>query len=211
VKVSSASPKGARYHSGRSLDWLKAKTPEAPAVTRLAEEGRWRADDDDRVWSKARKLCRKIVAGLRLTEHEPVFDSKVLTFDVAKGAKPAKQCLLQVCGPKEVLRYLARCTHRLPLIPGLISGESVAKQSCECGEAGTSQPAQEQIGPRRGVAAGVGIAAGCPTAPFRPGSFLGSSRKKAKHRPPTRNARGHTSESRRTGTSQSNASRMEIG
>ena len=30
--------KGSRYRSGRSLDWLKAKNPNAPAVTRLAEE-----------------------------------------------------------------------------------------------------------------------------------------------------------------------------
>jgi bifunctional non-homologous end joining protein LigD len=30
--------KGSPYRSGRSLDWLKAKNPNAPAVTRLAEE-----------------------------------------------------------------------------------------------------------------------------------------------------------------------------
>ena len=37
--------KGSPYRSGRSLDWLKAKNPNAPAVTRLAEEdwGRWKA------------------------------------------------------------------------------------------------------------------------------------------------------------------------
>jgi bifunctional non-homologous end joining protein LigD len=35
--------KGSPYRSGRTLDWLKAKNPHAPAVTRLAEEdwGRW--------------------------------------------------------------------------------------------------------------------------------------------------------------------------
>jgi hypothetical protein len=37
-----------------------------------------------------------LIAGLRLTEHEPVFDYKVLTFDVAKIAKPAEQDLLKV-------------------------------------------------------------------------------------------------------------------
>ena len=37
--------KGSPYRSGRSLDWLKAKNPNAPAVTRLAEEDwvRWKA------------------------------------------------------------------------------------------------------------------------------------------------------------------------
>jgi bifunctional non-homologous end joining protein LigD len=36
--------KGSRYHSGRTLDWLKAKNPNAPAVTRLADEDwGWRA------------------------------------------------------------------------------------------------------------------------------------------------------------------------
>ena len=30
--------KRSRYQSGRTLDWLKAKNPQAPAVTRLAEE-----------------------------------------------------------------------------------------------------------------------------------------------------------------------------
>jgi bifunctional non-homologous end joining protein LigD len=30
--------KGSPYRSGRTLDWLKAKNPNAPAVTRLAEE-----------------------------------------------------------------------------------------------------------------------------------------------------------------------------
>jgi len=30
------------------------------------------------------------------SEYEPVLDCKVLTFDVAKIAKPIKQCLLQV-------------------------------------------------------------------------------------------------------------------
>jgi bifunctional non-homologous end joining protein LigD len=37
--------KGSPYRSGRTLDWLKAKNPDAPAVTRLAEEdwGRWKA------------------------------------------------------------------------------------------------------------------------------------------------------------------------
>jgi ATP-dependent DNA ligase len=37
--------KGSPYRSGRSLDWLKAKNPNAPAVARLAEEdwGRWKA------------------------------------------------------------------------------------------------------------------------------------------------------------------------
>jgi bifunctional non-homologous end joining protein LigD len=35
--------KGSRYQSGRTLNWLKAKNPSAPAATRLAEEdwGRW--------------------------------------------------------------------------------------------------------------------------------------------------------------------------
>ena len=37
--------KGSPYRSGRTLDWLKAKNPNAPAVTRLAEED-WR-------WSSA--------------------------------------------------------------------------------------------------------------------------------------------------------------
>src|SRR5262245_37663251 len=59
-------------------------------------ERRWCAHDDDGVGSEARKLCRKLVVGLRLTEHEPVFDCKVMTFDVAKVAKPAEQCLLKV-------------------------------------------------------------------------------------------------------------------
>jgi len=45
---------------------------------------------------RASKLCRLLIAGLRLTEHEPVFDYKVLTFDVAKIAKPAEQDLLKV-------------------------------------------------------------------------------------------------------------------
>ena len=37
--------KGSSYRSGRSLDWLKAKNPKAPAVTRLAQKdwGRWEA------------------------------------------------------------------------------------------------------------------------------------------------------------------------
>ena len=39
--------KGSRYQSGRSRDWLKAKNPEAPAVTRLAEE------DWARSWSSS--------------------------------------------------------------------------------------------------------------------------------------------------------------
>jgi ATP-dependent DNA ligase len=30
--------RGSRYHSGRSAYWLKTKNPDAPAVTRLAEE-----------------------------------------------------------------------------------------------------------------------------------------------------------------------------
>jgi bifunctional non-homologous end joining protein LigD len=30
--------KGSPYRSGRTLDWLKAKNPNAPAVVRLAEE-----------------------------------------------------------------------------------------------------------------------------------------------------------------------------
>ena len=30
--------KGSRYHSGRTLDWMKAKNPNAPAVTRLSRE-----------------------------------------------------------------------------------------------------------------------------------------------------------------------------
>jgi ATP-dependent DNA ligase len=30
--------KGSWYQSGRSRDWVKAKNPKAPAVTRLAEE-----------------------------------------------------------------------------------------------------------------------------------------------------------------------------
>jgi ATP-dependent DNA ligase len=38
--------KGSPYRSGRSPDWLKMKSPEAPAVKREAEEGwgkeRWR-------------------------------------------------------------------------------------------------------------------------------------------------------------------------
>jgi hypothetical protein len=48
------------------------------------------ADDDDGVGSGARKLCRKLVVALRLTEHEPVFNCKILTFDVAKVAKAAE-------------------------------------------------------------------------------------------------------------------------
>src|SRR5262249_46848834 len=59
-------------------------------------ERRWRADDDDGVGSKSHKLCRKLVVGLSLTEHEPVLDCEVLTFDVAKAAKPVEQCLLKV-------------------------------------------------------------------------------------------------------------------
>jgi bifunctional non-homologous end joining protein LigD len=39
--------KGSRYQSGRSRDWVKAKNPKAPAVTRLAEE------DWDRSWSSS--------------------------------------------------------------------------------------------------------------------------------------------------------------
>ena len=39
--------KGSRYQSGRSRDWVKAKNPEAPAVTRLAEE------DWARSWSSS--------------------------------------------------------------------------------------------------------------------------------------------------------------
>ena len=39
--------KGSWYSSGRSRDWLKAKNPKAPAVTRLAEE------DWDRSWSSS--------------------------------------------------------------------------------------------------------------------------------------------------------------
>src|SRR3984893_16452245 len=37
--------KDSRYRSGRSPDWVKSKTPDAPAVKRLAEEewGRWSA------------------------------------------------------------------------------------------------------------------------------------------------------------------------
>ena len=31
--------KGSPYRSGRTLDWLKAKNPNAPAVARLSEEG----------------------------------------------------------------------------------------------------------------------------------------------------------------------------
>src|SRR5262245_54991383 len=58
-------------------------------------ERRWCADDDG-VETEARKLSSKLVVGFRLTEHEPVFDCKILTFDVAKVAKPAEQCLLKV-------------------------------------------------------------------------------------------------------------------
>jgi hypothetical protein len=32
--------KGSWYQSGRSRDWVKAKNPKAPAVTRLAEDDR---------------------------------------------------------------------------------------------------------------------------------------------------------------------------
>ena len=39
--------KGSRYQSGRSRDWVKAKNPEAPAITRLAEE------DWARSWSSS--------------------------------------------------------------------------------------------------------------------------------------------------------------
>jgi bifunctional non-homologous end joining protein LigD len=39
--------KASWYSSGRSRDWLKAKNPKAPAVTRLAEE------DWDRSWSSS--------------------------------------------------------------------------------------------------------------------------------------------------------------
>ena len=39
--------KGSWYNSVRSRDWLKAKNPKAPAVTRLAEE------DWDRSWSSS--------------------------------------------------------------------------------------------------------------------------------------------------------------
>ena len=39
--------KGSHYQSGRSRDWVKAKNPEAPAVTRLAEE------DSARSWSSS--------------------------------------------------------------------------------------------------------------------------------------------------------------
>jgi hypothetical protein len=59
-------------------------------VCRFRRERRWCADDYDGVGSKARKLCRKLVVGLRLTEHDPVFDRKVMTFDVAKVAKRVK-------------------------------------------------------------------------------------------------------------------------
>src|SRR3984893_11119536 len=59
-------------------------------------ERRWCADDDNGVRSEACKLCRKLVGALRLTEHEPVFDCKVLAFDVAKVAKPAEECLLKL-------------------------------------------------------------------------------------------------------------------
>src|SRR5262245_34586135 len=62
----------------------------------FCRERRWCAHDDDGVGSEARKLCRKLVVGLGLTEHEPVFECKVLTFDIAKVAKPAEQCLLKV-------------------------------------------------------------------------------------------------------------------
>jgi hypothetical protein len=55
-------------------------------VCRFRRERRWCADDYDGVGSKARKL----VVGLRLTEHDPVFDRKVMTFDVAKVAKRVK-------------------------------------------------------------------------------------------------------------------------
>ena len=41
--------KGSRYQSGRSRDWVKAKNPEAPAVTRLAEE------DWARSWSSKQR------------------------------------------------------------------------------------------------------------------------------------------------------------
>jgi hypothetical protein len=33
---------GSRYRSGHSPDWLKMKNPDAPAVKREVEEGRWR-------------------------------------------------------------------------------------------------------------------------------------------------------------------------
>src|SRR5262249_37190217 len=59
-------------------------------------ERRGGADDEDGVGSGGRKLCRKLVVGLGLTEHELVFDCKILTFDVAKVAKATEQCLLKV-------------------------------------------------------------------------------------------------------------------
>jgi hypothetical protein len=62
----------------------------------LRRERRWCADYYDRIEGEARKFRRKLVISLRLTEHEPVFDCKILTFDVAKVAKPAEQCLLKV-------------------------------------------------------------------------------------------------------------------
>src|SRR5262252_8690077 len=62
----------------------------------FCRERRGCADDDYGVGSEARKLCRKLVVALRLTEHEPVFDCKILTFDIAKVAKPAEQCPLKV-------------------------------------------------------------------------------------------------------------------
>jgi bifunctional non-homologous end joining protein LigD len=44
--------KGSWYTSGRSRDWLKAKNPKAPAVTRLAEEN-WGAS-----WSSSSSKSR---------------------------------------------------------------------------------------------------------------------------------------------------------
>jgi hypothetical protein len=58
----------------------------------LRGERRWGADDDG-LGSEACELCRKLVVGLRLTEYEPVFDRKVLTFDVANVVKrPSRTC-----------------------------------------------------------------------------------------------------------------------
>src|ERR1700722_2830723 len=66
------------------------KACDKAATQRIGGERRRCADDYDGVGSKARKLCRKLVVALRLTEHDSVFDCKVITFDVAKVAKHAE-------------------------------------------------------------------------------------------------------------------------
>src|SRR5262249_27438392 len=79
----------------------------------------WCADDDDGVGSEPRKLCRKLVVGLGLTEHESVFDREVLTFNVAQVAQPAEHRLLKVrvggwreIAETRVLRRLRARHHR---------------------------------------------------------------------------------------------------